>query len=314
MHVFDLNQRDTPELLCAIERAVVRVAPQLKQTHQYPEAFRKPVLATLEYVHSLACSVPGPVLLDPETYSQDAYVHAIFPSVDHIPEVFRISRAMQEYHKKNLDAKNTYALMGMIRHEKVMMGMELSGEVIQREVPQHVIYFDHHAIVDPASSEQEVRYLIAWRFFNNLVGKVSKRVVSRKQELQMQLEEIDFLKARLHNVDSKTRPKMKKELSKMLIEVQSITRSLDLHHYLDDFEAVLSNPEQHLQLKQTPLIMDSMGIRRNNDRASQGQEIVFSDLIGFDDREWSVTLVYGHNFKVETFSARLDEAYRMLTN
>jgi len=66
--------------------------------------------------------------------------------------------------------------MGMRRHEKAMMGMELSGQLIQRDVPQQVVYFTSHTIEYPAPSEEQVREQVAWSFFDSLVDKVAKRL------------------------------------------------------------------------------------------------------------------------------------------
>lgn len=313
-HLFGLDQKkDIPELLPAIERAVSGVEPLLKQAGRYPEAYRKPVMTAMEHAYSMALSVPGPVAVNLDSYASDAYVHAIFPSMDFVSDAFRSSRAMQDYLREHPSADEVYALMGMRRHEKTMMGMELSGQVIQRDVPQHVVYFTSHTIENPAPSEQQARDQIAWSFFDSLVGKVAKRVALRKQEMQSQLQEKDLLIARLHAANAQTRPALEKDLSRMLSSMQATTRTLDLHHYLDDFKAVLLNPEQHLRLHQSPMILDSMGIRRDSDETTQGKPILFNDLIGFDRRDWTVSIVCCRNMQSETFAARLETAYRRLS-
>lgn len=308
--LFELNQQNSAELMSAIEQAVIRVEPQLKLTRMYPKSFRKPVLAALEYSHSLAYSLPGPVAIDPESYARNAYVHAIFPSMNIGTEIFRSSPAVQQYLHKHPDAEKTYALMGMRRHEKILMGMELSGQVIQRDVPQHVVYFAEHTVVDPAPGEKQVRDQAAWRFFYNLVGNVVKRAASRKRKLQTQLEEMDLLKERLHTSSRQTRPALERELSGVLASAQRVASSLDLNSYVDDFEAVLSNPAQYLQLKQFPMVLDSMGV--SQDGSAQGEQILFADLTGYDERDWTVTLVYCHNLKPENFASRLAAAQETL--
>ena len=311
--LFGIDQKETPELLPAIERAISGVEPLLKETRRYPSAYRKPVKTALEYAHDLALSLPGPVAVNLDSYAKDSYVHAIFPSMDFVTNAFRASRAIQDYLHQNPSTDEAYALMGMRRFEKTMMGMELSGQVIQRDVPQNVVYFTSHTIVDPAPSEHAARERVYMGFFNNLVGKVAKRVASRKQERQSQLQELDFLKARLRASNPGTRPALEKELSKLLGSLQENTRSLDLHRYLDDFEAVLLNPEQHLHLNQIPMVLDSMGIRRDGEGSMSGEQIVFNDLIGFDRRDWTVTMVYCRNIQNETFAAKLETAYRRLS-
>jgi len=75
--------------------------------------------------------------------------------------------------------------MGMRRNEKTVVGMELSGLTVQRDVLQQAVYFTSHTIDHAAPGEQQARERVAMSFFDNLVGKVKKRVEQRKQEKQI---------------------------------------------------------------------------------------------------------------------------------
>ncbi|MDH4284328.1 MAG: hypothetical protein OEV35_03330 [Gallionellaceae bacterium] len=304
---------DVSGLLPAIDRAVTSVAPLLKQARGYPDRYRKPVATALEYAHSLASSIPGPIAVDSKTYASDAFVHAIFPSADFISDAFRSSRALLEYCQKFPGSNEIYALMGMRRMEKSMMGMELAGQVIQRDVPQNVVYFTCHTIEDPASSEQQAREQVAWDFFDKLVYKVAKRVEARKLEKQELLREKDILAARLHVAAPEARPALETKLYRILDSVQAISSSLDLNNYVEDFESVLLHPEQHLQLKQSTISLDSMGVRKSGEGAAQAEPVVFNDLIGFDYRNWTVTMIHCRDVPHETFAARLEAAQRRLS-
>ena len=310
--LFSFGHKDPPELQQAIERAVNAVEPQLKGTLKYPGAFRKPVKAALEYARDMALSVPGPINADLDAYAHNAYVHAVFPSMEVVSDAIRTSRAMQEYLQANPATREIYALMGMRRREKTMMGMELSGEVIHRDVPQQVVYFSSHTVENPAPSEEQARQQVSWAFFDSLVKKVVKQVESRKQELQAQQQEMELLMAKLHNADPHDRPAMQARLSKMLSEMQAARKSLDLHKYPEDFEAVLLHPEKHLWLNQLSLVLDSMGIERENTE-NGAKTIVFNELVGFDRRDWTVAIVHCHDIPGESFASRLEDAYRKLS-
>lgn len=306
------GRKELAELLPIIERAVSRVEPLLKQTSGYPESYIKPVTTALEYARGLTAGIPGPVEVNRESYAKDPFVHALFPSPDFILDAFGASRAMQGYYREFSAADEVYALMGMRRCEKNMMGMALSGEVIQHDVPQKVIYFTSHTIENPAPSEKQSRDQVVWSFFDSLVGKVAKRVEAHKQEKQSQLQEKDLLMARLHAADAQARPALEKQLSEMLASMQATAGSLDLRNYIEDFEIVLMNPEQHLRLDQIAITMDRMGVRSNSGGASAGDGVIFNELIGFDRRDWTVTMVYCNNLRKESFAERLETAYRRL--
>jgi hypothetical protein len=303
---------DITELLPAIDRAVTAVEPLLKQISSYPHSYRKPVAFALQYARSLAASLPGPVLVSRETYAKDAFVHALFPAMDTVSETLCSSMAIQDY-RHNFPASNEiYALMGMRRNEKTVVGMEMSGQTIQRDVVQKAVYFTSHTLESPSPSEQQARDQVAWSFFDSLVGKVKKRVELRKQHKQSQMQDMDMLMARLRTADAQARPALEEQLANMLSSMQSTINSLELSNYLRDFEAVLLNPEKNLRLVQTPIILDSMGIRQASDSTGQGEAIIFNDLIGFDRRNWTVTMVHCNNMQSESFATRLERASRKL--
>lgn len=306
------SKRDTPELLSAIERAITGVEPLLKQVSGYPENYRKPIAAALEYAHTLAASVPGPVTVDRESYAKDAFVHIIFPDIDSVTEAICSSLALQDYLRDSPSVNELYALMGMRRFEKSTVGMELTGQTIQRDVVQKVVYFTSHTLESPAPSEQQARDLVAASFFDSLVTKVKKRVEERKQEIQSQQLKKDMLMARLHTANELDRSALQEELGRMLNSLQAVAGSLELNSYVNDFEAVLLNPEQYLHMDQKTIIMDSMGIRRDGDDAGRGKKFMFNELIGYDRRDWTVTMVKCGNIQGESFSERLEKAYRKL--
>lgn len=306
------QQEDRPELRPAIERAVNGVEPLLKQTSGYPESYQKSVATAWEYARSLAASVPGPVVLNRESYAKDAFVHALFPSVDFVMDAFCTSRAMQDYYREFPDTDELYALMGMRRVEKTISGMALSNEVIQRDVLQKAVYFTSHTIENPAASEKQAREKVALSFFDSLVSRVKRRVETRKQEHRSQLQEKSLLINHLRAADAQTRPALEKELSTLIDSMQSDAGLPDLNNYLEDFEAVLLNPEQHLKIIQIPIMLDSMGIRHEGVETNPTEAVLFNELIDFDRRNWTVTMVHCNKMQNETLTTRLEKAYRQL--
>ena len=303
---------DDPALLTAIERALSQVEPRLMQTSGYQAHYQKSVAHALAYASSLAALVPGPVEINRESYAKDALVHALFPSADFVTDAFCASRALQEYYHHNPDADELYALMGMRRVEKTLLGMEYSGTLLQRDVVQSVVYFTSHTIENPASTEQQAREQVTLSFFDSLVGKVKNRVEARRQEQRLKLQEKDSLVARLRAADVHTRSRLEAEFADMLANIQSDSGSQDFSHYQEDFEAILLHPEQHLRLDQTPIILDRMGVKRESIDLGQAESVLFNELIDFDRRNWTVAMVHCRNMRSASFADRLEQSYRQL--
>lgn len=302
----------SPELLQASERAVSLVDPLLKQINGFPGSYLEPVATALAYSRKLAASIPRPVALDRKSYASDPLVHALFPSPDSLSEALGYSQPMRDYCHVFPGTSEVYALMGMRRSEKKMLGMELAGELIQREVPQDIVYFSGHTIEYPGASEQAVRDRIGWAFFDCLAGHVAKRIGERKQQKQLQLQQRDRLMSRLHIAPAEERPALEAALNRLLADMQATIVSLEQRACLEDFKAVLLNPARYLWLEQGTMVLDSMGIRREGVTAEQGKTVVFHDLVGFDRRKWTVAVVYCSQLHIESAAACLDEACRKL--
>jgi hypothetical protein len=296
----------------AIERAVSAVEPLLKHMSGYPDSYRKPVSTALEYAHRLSADLPGPVTVDRESYAKDPFVHSLFPSADLIQDGLCASHSLRDYQRKFPASDELYALMGMRRSEKTLAGMELSGQIEQRDVLQKAVYFSSHTIEDPAPTEQMARDLAAMSFFDSLVSKVRIRIGLRKQELLSQIQEKDLLTDLLLAANARKRPALELELSRTMKGMQATGSSLELRNFITDFEAVMLHPEEHLRMIQTPIVLDSMGIRRDVGDTSLGEAIVFNDLIGYDRRDWTVTMVRCNNLRSVSFAAKPDNAYRKL--
>jgi hypothetical protein len=303
---------DSPDLLAAIERAIDRVEPRLKQIGGYPDRYRKPVAHALEYVRTLATQVPGPVAVNRDAYASDPLVHALFSSPDEIRAALCASQAMHDYRRVHPGACEVYALLCMRRGDKIMLGMELSGDMLRRDVPQHAIYFTSHTLADPGRTEAEARECIAQGFFDSLIAHVSARIEARKQE-KIRLEQArDELLAHLRASSAERRTDLEDRLKVTLTRLADLAGTLDLRLHVHDFEAVLGEPEQYLHIVQADMTLDGMGILHEAD-APGGTVIKFSDLIGRDRRRWTVALMHcDHVEDAPTISDRLLTAQRWL--
>lgn len=302
----------TPALKTAVEHAVSSVEPLLLQAGGYPEHYHRPVSVALEYARQLAYSLPGPVKIDREAYARDAFVHALFPDINAISEAITSSLDMQEYLRHAPNGSEFYALMGMRRVDRKLMGMELMGETLQREVVQQATYFISHTIENPSPDETLARERIATGFFHSLVGKVKERIEQRRHTKEALLAERDTLMQRMRFANDIARSAAEERMDKLVEGLQPLIESLELDHYVADFEAVLLHPEEYLRLNQTTVTLDSMGIQRNADNQDQAREFTLSELVGYDRRDWTVTVVRCSSLDYETFAERLDKAYRYL--
>lgn len=298
----------------ALERAVQRVEPRLRQVGDYPRRYLRPVARALEYVQDLAQAVPGPVEMSPELYGRDPLIHALFGSPEEMQHALCMSHAMHEYARRpGGPGTDAYALMGMRRREKTVFGMELQGEAVRREVAQQVVCFTDHTLSGPAPTEAEARRLLTWNLFDGLVERLVERLATRQRARQDLQKEKDYLAAKLRTADADGRPALQRRLDALLADLAKAHAALDLRHLAEDFDQILLNPEHHLSLQHVTLRLDAMGVLHAGEGDANTHTLDFTDLHGRDRRRWTVVMVRCHpRPELLAMADRLHQAGRWL--
>lgn len=301
-----------PELDTAVEHVVQTIEPKLKFAGGYPQRYRNAVANALAYAHDLAQQVPGPVAVSREAYGKDPFVRAIFATPDEFQSALCNSRAMQDYLKGESCSIGSplYAVLGMRRWEKAVIGMEVIGDQVRHDVSQTAVSFSSHTLSNIARSETASRELLTWSFIDSLLGHINDHIEQLKKTRQECDSRCSELFGRLHTADGLERAQLQRELDTHQADLRTATEKLDLRHYPDYFDAVLLQPQAHLRLEQITLCIDDMGIKRD---ASCGREIVCVDLIGRDRRRWCVALLHCPSPGLIPMSERLEQASRWMS-
>lgn len=302
-----------PTVDAAVERAIERVEPRLRLLPGYPARYRKAVAHGLEYARALAARIPGPVELNAETFNRDPGIHAMFVSLQEVMTGLCLSQEMREYRSAHPLQNEVYALLGTRRWEKNVLGMEMDGDVLRRDVPQVVVYFNGHTLASPAPTEAEAREAMAWSFFDGLLKHVRRRIDARLVE-KIELEQArDELLARMRGRPPAERAALQAEHDALFARQNALARKLDMSTWSADFDAILLEPEQHLYLTEVSMRLDSMGVIRKPDDPVQSIPMTFTDLVGFDRRRWTVHLVHCTELGEASLADRLETACRILS-
>lgn len=300
-----------PELDAAVERVVQTIEPKLKFVGGYPRRYRNAVAHALAYAHDLARQVPGPVAVSRGAYTKDPFVRAIFATPDEFQTALCDSRAVHDYLKGGSCSIGSpiYAVLGMRRREKGVIGMEVIGDQVRHDVSQTAVSFSSHTLSNIAQSEAASRELLTWSFIDSLLGQINDHIERLKQARQECDRHCSELIGRMHTTDALQREQLQQELNERQAELLTATDQLDLRHYPDYIDAVLLDPQTHLRLERVSLCIDDMGIKCE---AERGREIVCFDLIGRDRRRWCVALLHCQSPDLVPMSERLEQASRWM--
>ncbi len=247
------------DLDAALARAAARVEPRLPGTRGWPGRYRRAIAAALAQARRVAKDVPGPLALSPARYAADPRVRALFGSAADIRRVLCGSQAVRDYVASPAAAADMYALLSMRLRERQVLGVEIAGDQVRREVAQTQVWFSDHRLSGPAPSEAEARRALLWFLFDRFLERLAVGVERLRAERERLAREKDLAMARLRGGAPSGVAHAHAELESILKRLGDVNRCLELERMDEVFEAVLSHPEDCLYLAERRLALDPLG-------------------------------------------------------
>ena len=269
-----------PETLikAAIERAVDGTDPWIRAVPGYKKKLRPAVLRAIDHVVTLVDGMASPILVEPDIYDSDPRLHTFFISTADMQKTLDNDRNLVNFlieHEKTLP--RIYALLAMERQERIFLGAELSGDSVQRDVPQTVVSFEAHRLIDPAESESKTRHQLKRRAFDHLLILALRRIAIVKTEHEKLERYRALLQSKLNLLHRSGWGFNKTDIDEQLdvddmenllgrIETNLLELGGDnnmIEAYMGIVTDVLSHPEENLWFRKETLIVDRMGIKRS---------------------------------------------------
>lgn len=295
----------------SIEHAVDLIEPRLRLHGGYAERLRQPAQTLLAHAEHFATTVPGPVEVSRKCFGADPLVHALFGAADDVPRVLGLSAAVRAFAAEGAaPADGFFALLGVRRHEKRVLGVELQGEVLRHDIPQTAVYFRDHTFTGPSASEFEARQFLARSAFES----VAMRLADELAALRRQRAELDARRSMLHararggGADAA----LATDISTADEASRQLTAALQPTALLDRAAALMTHPQDVLRLEDTTLTLSRMGIRVSGESTEASDTIRFPELVGRDRRRWVVLLVRVPRAELDEALARADAARRWI--
>ena len=284
---------DYPESLIelAIERTVDGTDPRLRALPGYRKRLRAPVIHAIDHAIALVDSMSVPLPAASGDYGSDPRLMSMFASAKHMLEVFGKSKALRDYRESHADiGERVTALLVAERTEKNILGIDLAGDMIRREVAQVTVNFHNHRLMDPAPSEAEARRLLKRRAFDHLLSLALLRITEAIGERADLNRQRDLLRSKLNalkqggwNFDDAdgahpepqalqaALDQIEKQLAELGADSDTLNRQMDI------IADLLSDAEKQFWPATVDLHLDSMNIQRPADDAS-AQHIRFQEL------------------------------------
>jgi hypothetical protein len=268
----------------AIERAVDGTDARLRALPGYQKRLRPAVLRAIDHVVPLVDGLPSSVELSAESYREDPRLRVFFASVEHLRQVLREDGTLRDFLQgpAATGVNEIHALLMMVRRERKVLGMELQGERVRREVAQVTVSFSAHRLLDLTADPEETTRLLRRRVFDHLLEIALGQIGSRREERADLKHQHDLLRRKLSTLESGNwgfgaaagdvehdPDVLEQRIGKIEQQLQELgADSGVLEAHLEILIDVLQRAPEQVRSTTVTEHLDSMGIRREPGTAS----------------------------------------------
>jgi len=267
-----------PDVSKTVERVVDAIDGRIRLVGGYRKKLHHVIRNSLEFTDSMIDRFPRAIEVSSRTFVSDPYVNAFFSNTRDVQVIFsqssEIRDFMEDYTHENVT--QCCALLCMHKLEKTVLGVELAGDAIKKDVKQTAVNFTDHRIYSPAPSEEETRQGLKNCLFEGLVTNTLERVVQLKLSNQRLQHERQMLQARLRHAQyqlgrqserATNEADCRRDIEETRLKLEKTEQDLRKIHLatpqvsLEQVVEVFSSPEKFVRLQQSTLRLNKMGIK-----------------------------------------------------
>ncbi|HDK38416.1 MAG TPA: hypothetical protein ENG92_05315 [Thiolapillus brandeum] len=283
-----LRRSRAADILNAVESVVDGTDNKIRLVPGYMKKLQGTIQDSLDFADDLVSQIPLAIEVSSSTFTSDPYVNAFFTNVTDLQSIFSHSSEVQDYMEDCHDNNaRCCALLCMHREEKTVMGMELSGNMLKKDVMQTAVSFSDHRVYSPAPSEPETREGLKNCLFQGLVTNALERIVQLRLANHQLQNRHQVLHARLRRhrqqtgkVGQGTRTIEKtnlelKKIEKEMLHAPLLTPQILLQQVLE----VFSKPDDFVQVRKLQLRLNKMGIKISDNSAQADNKLNLTEVI-----------------------------------
>lgn len=268
-----------PESLieAAIERAVDGTDSRLRLLPGYRKRLRQPVIQAADHIIGLVDGLPAPIMAGRRDHGTDPRLATVFASAADMLEIFGRDAQLKDFlaTPEGRRAARVTALLLVERIERNVLGMDLVGDQVRRDVPQVVISFSGHRLLDPCAGEAENRRLLKRRSFDHLLTLALARIAEMRVERADLMRQRDLLRRKLTALGRggwsfEPAADVQADPAALSAELDAVTTQLDalgaddgvVRAHLETVAELLAEAPRQLWTEEITLCLDAMNIQR----------------------------------------------------
>jgi hypothetical protein len=315
----------------AVERVVDATDPRLRGFGDYRKRIYTGAERSLVHVQALIDSLPEPVEMGGRTFGSDPRLRAFFASPGRLRELIANAPSVIDLlAERGPRPQNIFGLLAPQMKEREVLGMELQGDQVRRDVLQRVVDFSDHRFVGASGSEAEARDELKKRAFDFLAELALRRILDMKErktglEQQQRLlqRKLDAMQAGNWGLEPMLAADGDRHSDYGSLEqkVEAVEGELmgqpcsgkGLEAHFDCINAILEQPAEWLSLRGVELNIDVMSLRVEDPAAAGSSEpLRFTEMLASNAPRRIVLFGYLPSTELPPERDLLEESRRIL--
>jgi hypothetical protein len=181
-----LKQQEEKEKLSSLVESIVEgTDKRIRGIGSYQKQLRSSARGLLDHIEKLVADMPPAVVVNQAARVNDPLVSTIFVNAMEIQQLFSQNADIQAFFSsaENLESQEVFALLFLNRKDKNILGTEMKGEVILREVKQTSINFYGHQLIGPSVTEEAARAVMKKTLFESVIKHLKKHITQLRYSL-----------------------------------------------------------------------------------------------------------------------------------
>jgi hypothetical protein len=182
------EREKSAQILNAIETIVEGTDARMRGLGNYKKRLRDGANSLLTHIESLVESLPEPIVVNRQSFTNDPQVNSFFVNPDYLQQVFSRCRELHAFFDaaEHCQLEEAYALLFISRTEKTTLGNSVQGDMIVTDVKQVSVNFSDHQIMCPSETETGLRNSLQTLLFESVVEYIQLRLA---QQLKLESQQ-----------------------------------------------------------------------------------------------------------------------------
>ncbi len=282
------------KVLATVESVVDETDSKIRLVPGYKRELQDIIQSSLEFADDLVNRIPEAIEVSSNSFTSDPYVNAFFTNTSDLQSTFSHSSEIRDYMEDaHSDDAGCCALLCMRRTEKTVMGMELSGDMLKRDVRQIAVSFSDHRIYSPSPRESDTREGLKSCLFQGLVTNTLEQIMRLRLASHRLQSKRQMLHARLRRYQQKagemqqgtgTDARIARGIEETSLELRNTEEQmleaplLTPQVVLEQVIEVFSRPEKFVQLREFSLRLNKMGIKISDDSSQPANKLNLTEV------------------------------------